>query len=466
MPRASSNTPAPKPAEPARAGAPAKPSSPFHRVATTTEWLDVHRLGDHLFVQGGSLLAEVKDGRVDVDESYGRGLGANVESLFGHWPDGAWANVVLSNGRVGWGGLRHWNGRRWTVVGRDLSQTWVYADVQPWKDHTLLALEFSYFMKRPAVRFKLVGKRRSGPIPLLARACHGRTRVLSPAFIAFETGQVFIAGSDCKSDKLTAEWWDAGERHGHLHHFDVEGDQNSTFLIAKNPHSIWLVTSAGIAHFDGQNWQLLPNVGSVVPRSVALAPDGTLWAVCDTSTAKALATEVYERAPGARWKPVPLPGGDTHARSVATMPNGAIWVAARDGLFSTLAPKSGVQEIHGGYFQQFPSAVRAPAPATSSCPSIYVLLYTLAKEAPKNYDFPLTRAALTGHTEFQSARFAETESHGRRYFGAFVKNLALGKKMAKLVREKVKDSTPVVLCAKPKVVHEVRFDLKTGKLRH
>ncbi|MDI3290514.1 hypothetical protein [Polyangium sp. 15x6] len=104
-------------------------------------------------------------------------------------------------------------------------------------------------------------------------------------------------------------------------------------------------------------------------------------------------------------------------------------------------------------------------PGTPGCKDLFVVLYKLAKVAPPDYDFPLTRAALKGHTELSSVRFAETEDAGRRYFVAFVPSFSLGQKLVKTVQEGVKNSTPQLLCGKPaRTNRDIRIDLRTGEI--
>jgi len=92
------------------------------------------------------------------------------------------------------------------------------------------------------------------------------------------------------------------------------------------------------------------------------------------------------------------------------------------------------------------------------------MLYAATKSTPKDYDYPLTRAALKGHTEFQNVVFAETEELGRHYFGAFLDDLALAKKLVTLVEKGVQGSKPVALCRDPKKLRILGIDLKTGNV--
>jgi len=112
-----------------------------------------------------------------------------------------------------------------------------------------------------------------------------------------------------------------------------------------------------------------------------------------------------------------------------------------------------------------PSAFGRVTPGSPACKDLFVVLYKLAKVAPPDYDCPLTRAALKGHTELEGLSFAETEDGGRRYFVAFAPSFDKAHRLAQIVRDGVKGSTPQVLCGKPpKTNRALRIDLRTGDL--
>jgi hypothetical protein len=95
-----------------------------------------------------------------------------------------------------------------------------------------------------------------------------------------------------------------------------------------------------------------------------------------------------------------------------------------------------------------------------------VVLYKLSRVAPKDYDFPLTRAALKGHPEYADVRFAETEDAGSRYFVAFVPDFAKGRSLTKLIVDKVQGAKPQLLCGEPPQVNrEIGIDLATGAIK-
>ncbi len=64
--------------------------------------------------------------------------------------------------------------------------------------------------------------------------------------------------------------------------------------------------------------------------------------------------------------------------------------------------------------------------------------------------------------EFSNARFVETEDGGKHSFGAFVNDIDLARKMARLIEKKVPNANPQVLCMKPRIVRNLVVDRGTG----
>ncbi|MFO0564930.1 MAG: hypothetical protein U0263_04665 [Polyangiaceae bacterium] len=460
-------------AEATPAAAP-KPAITFHLLAKSEALADLVPLGDKLFVRGGSIaLALVEGDRVVEDERYGKGLEGfiGVRGLFGKWPDDAWAAITLSNGRVGWGGLRKWNGQSWALSGADLGQRWIYADVAA-SGQGLLALMFNvmpYDTNEP-VRFKWVGPKSGGKLPVPTKAACG-TLVRASAFTALSSGEVFTVGATCDDDKLAVEWWAPGETQGHVERLQGPSPYNDAYVLARKKDDVWVIgdawKSATTAHFDGAGFQVVDNPFQDPVLSASLGPDGTLWVVASStfSVKNEDRGDLFRRAAKGAWEKVVLPAGVKTPTSVYAASDGVVWLVADKNLYRSLPPKTEPQVIRWDYDQQFPASVRIPKPATEGCKDIFVLMYGITKVTPKDYDFPLTRKALQGHTELAGARFAETEDNGKRYFGAFVPTLALGKKIEKLVREKVKGSQPAVLCNRPKILRELEIDLATGEVK-
>jgi hypothetical protein len=113
-------------------------------------------------------------------------------------------------------------------------------------------------------------------------------------------------------------------------------------------------------------------------------------------------------------------------------------------------------------FQQKERAFRPPGPPVDWCETPFVLLYTLGKKAPPDYDYPATRAALRGHREFAvpGVEFIEFERLERRYFGARVPDFSLGAKLVNLVKDKVPGSTPELVCHDPPPKRTLSVDLE------
>jgi hypothetical protein len=243
----------------------------------------------------------------------------------------------------------------------------------------------------------------------------------------------------------------------------------------------------------GGAWEALVPPG---PRArlewIERAPDGTLWARQGDALLHLGAQD--------RWQKVPLPRLDGHV----LLPESVHWIGPADMFLvasnpphtemyllrsgapgavldyeaavaalpdgpdpaegspatTAAAPGVGAQRAQGA---KEPPAFGRVTPGSPTCKELFVVLYKLARTAPPDYDFPLTRAALKGHTELQDLSFAETEDGGRRYFVAFAPSFDKASKLVQVVRDGVKGSTPQVLCGKPPQVNRaLRIDLRTG----
>jgi hypothetical protein len=109
--------------------------------------------------------------------------------------------------------------------------------------------------------------------------------------------------------------------------------------------------------------------------------------------------------------------------------------------------------------------LRGARAAGEACESIYVQLFAFVKTTPDDYDFPLTRQALKGHKDLAGATFVVTRDRGNKYFGAFVPDLALARKLAGVVQKGVKDASPEILCAQPEKVRDLAIDFETGDVK-
>lgn len=104
---------------------------------------------------------------------------------------------------------------------------------------------------------------------------------------------------------------------------------------------------------------------------------------------------------------------------------GELWATAGGVLWHSEKPAEALNTLVYEQGQEQRGTVSIPRAANWACNDIFVLMYGMTKVTPKNYDYPLTRKALKGHTEFADAEFAETVDGGRHYFGAFVQSSTL-----------------------------------------
>lgn len=186
--------------------------------------------------------------------------------------------------------------------------------------------------------------------------------------------------------------------------------------------------------------------------SLAASPDGSLVAAAGGS--------VWRRPRGGAWTAVALPEGASVNYVVA---------GSASDLWAVDQQRTSLK-VYGAKPPRWPFVIGAPTgeapkavPATAGCDSPFVLMYTVnPSTAGTDYDFPLTRAALKGHTELAGTAVVLTE-HWQ--LGAYVPSIEMGEKVAGLIRDNVKGQKPQVICAKPRVRVEVPINLETGELR-
>jgi hypothetical protein len=512
-PSVSPPTPRAIPLTPA-AHAEAKPvvaESDFHIVA----------MGAALFPTGGDLLLYYEDMLASVDGDtitpHPDYLGtyvpeplSNMEVVGGQWPKHGLISVSRAAQRSSYSTLYEKNGKGWRKLAGTAVAEW-YAGVQPWSKGRTLALVLSMVS---AYRWDVVaGPRGVLPKPTILppkpdERDFAIARVRATAFSALATGDLFALGSldyeEAPPFGYGIERWAPDTAKSTI---DVLPGASDASLVAEpvgivaasatnvyvfgglhehrdqygyKPESV----GAYLAHFDGKGWSTLSFPGKSEITALAVA-DGTTWAAARESLYKRTTTEsawesvalpdeakvralVAEEWPSLKDKPVPL-----NIRQIY-VDKGVVWLAAAVG--------SGVAEFvlrnrpspsiwhapHDTAWTQSVQQFQPYRPADSYCEwrggHYYVMLYATTKYTPKNYDYPLTRAALKGHPEFRDVEFAETEELGQHYFGAFVPELALAKKLVAVVEKGVKGSKPVALCRNPKKLRILGIDLKTGNV--
>jgi hypothetical protein len=172
-------------------------------------------------------------------------------------------------------------------------------------------------------------------------------------------------------------------------------------------------------------------------------------------------TGTIRRREGDTWETIPLPP-DVKADGLVAF-EGALLVAANGTLLRHGAPGAPPAPRVRPADAKKP-ALRLPKAGSPRCPQNLVLLYAFTKMTPDDYDFPLTRKAIKGHTELAGVRFVVTKDLGQKFFAAQVPTFAAGKKLTALIEQEVKGSKPQLLCAEPEVLREVKIDLRTGEV--
>lgn len=490
------NPTATTPVASASASAHAGPTPPtFYVVNETEHTLSLFKIDSTAIVAGGPIFSKLDENGIHEDESFGSGLSpgnyASLTGLVGSFTTSLFATMVRSNGRTGWGELYQSRGSRgWSRVGGPMPDTYVHVGLGTWSDGRVLALEGGQMpiAGQPMFRFRVI----SGPpaaVPQLTAASvpaaddpddqckHWRTAEVPQSVLILSSGDVFAFGPTCQGRAQAVEHWQPGQTKARFFVFPNSSEWSAVKAWARSPREVTLLlngkTGPSLAHFDGENWTTESlGLDALSALDGDLGADGTLFVVAHNA-ARDERAELWWRAPGqsrcskldvpAPPAPSPWPASQSGVTSILVNGKDDIWLVVGSSLLHSRPAPAGKKRISWDEGQQFPSALRLPKAANFNCNEVYVLLYAITQTTPANYDFPLTRRALAGHSEFHDVTLAETEDNGRRFFGAFVKDYAQGQKLSQLVQEKVKGSIPAVLCARPKLVREIKIDWRTGQ---
>lgn len=108
-----------------------------------------------------------------------------------------------------------------------------------------------------------------------------------------------------------------------------------------------------------------------------------------------------------------------------------------------------------------PMVMTAPGP---KCQKHVVVLYGFTKVTPADYDFPLTRKAVKGHTELGGVEFAVTLDRGQKYFVGITPSFDKAFALKGVIEKGVSGSKPQVVCADPQVIRKLGLDLTSGEV--
>ncbi len=285
------------------------------------------------------------------------------------------------------------------------------------------------------------------------QAAYLPTTDLQPqAFGASGAGSLFALGARC-NEKYAVELWPAGSKSSSVVEVESAGFEGVDIATAPGTNEAWVLSSPAL-HFDGSAWK--PHKAHNFVAG-ALAADGTLWAIDDKAKLYAGKAEAFEEIA------VGAPVDD-----VAVASDGTVWISAGGALHRTKRANDGQVAVKVASSAPAASGKPKKAPPKAGgpkCKTNVVVLYGFTKVTPDDYDFPLSRKALKGHTEFKDVRFVVTKDYGQKFFSGLAPSFNDAKKLAALIEKEVKGSKPQVVCAEPEILRELKLDLKTGEVQ-
>jgi hypothetical protein len=425
-----------------------------------------------------------------------------VRNMSGDWPRTATLSIEWVWNRTGVGADYTWNGASWLPV-----RQWASGGCECCGNYEAVwrGQKVSYETCSRAFEGK-------GPQPIItpAGAECGDHRI--PRFYALKAlpnGDLLALGRLCaRADKAGAravERWRAGSARSVIEELPNGGagdEYDTRGLYVAGANDVYVFGAAYAAHHDGKAWTDVTSSFSAEVVEMWTAKDGALWAQLKNGFARrsgaawetasppgshgevawhavapdgglwaSLADGLWHRATSGAWEAAPLPRGVGGAERVSFTGTGAMVVLASDEngrrtLLLDVKPET-VIDLEQAAPPRGSGAPRPRAvPATAGCTSPYVVLYQLGRTAPRDYDFPLTRAALKGHTELAGLRFAETEDAGQRYLVAVPASVDQGARLIAVLRAELRDARPQLLCGSPPSARRTfTIDPATGALQ-
>lgn len=468
-----------------------KVDSPFHLVADVDYELDLYRLGKNAVFMGGGHILPIRDNTVAFDPKFaltpeirGDGVMAAFQTLLGAFPESFYASVVRASGRTGLTELYKWSGTKWTSE-YATRESMAVRDIQPWINGTMLVMEFDNMFGDFNFVVLPRGSKVFTPEPNEFKPAKTRG-FCSSGFIAeglttTTSGHVFVVGTTCSNDnspedgRAAIKHYSSANPKGSLEVLPDIGKNGlaGAAVIMRNEKDAYVAgdlmtvqggrTSAAspyLAHYDGTSWTTSTLPFSDVIANFDYDAQGKLWVISKKGA-------VYSRIEGGAWTEVPLPSApaDVPIQPVAMWVRapGDEWMLGKAGNHSVVlhsgAPGPMAQLPDLETMEDKITELAMPTPFTARCMTPFVLLYTLSKVAPPDFDYPATREALKGHSEFEGAQFIEFKRLDKRFMGAFVPDAEMGKKLVELVKKKVPNSTPQLACHAPKPSRAIDIDL-------
>jgi hypothetical protein len=279
----------------------------------------------------------------------------------------------------------------------------------------------------------------------------GHPRVVATTLATSAAGELFAFGSSC--DRSAAvEVWKPGSTKSMLFFFDdtkaelIVGADGAVYLTGDKPQrwdgssftpTVEVPDYQSFKSRDGREWRF------VFMEKLLLQKDGQFREVEIPQDQGAPCIVVHDKT--TLWAIPQAAGGHLYRLDDGEGPT-SVTVDDSDAGKPLNAPP------------------KPPAPGGPRCAHNVVVLYGLTSVAPDDYDFPLTRKALKGHTELGDVHFAVTRDHEQRYLVGMSPSFELATKLRTTIEKGVKDSKPAIICAEPEIVRAFNLNLVTGEL--
>jgi hypothetical protein len=425
---------------------------------------------------------------LDRPELYGGGFYLAVVDAKGAYPSGLHVLATGDTGRIAvaqhWSLSEQgkWNQRAW-------DQAYIFVGMAE-IGGSLLGVRVGAGMnlQRPQI-ITLLGPKVERTFQPPSKECHAALRAKEPGFPdswlppaavvteaagATRKGTLLSVGKPC-NEGPNLEVWPPNTAKSSL--LSVAGSTRkagggeSQIIAGKGEDEAWISNSGRISHFDAGAIEALPELpGELDAADLAIDRAGTLFVKSQEDmkwkgSARVVTTpSALYRWSGQQWELVQTPDAPT---SLATADDGTLWISAgrallRERLSAADESMSVATEAENKAIRRRSGALgRAPGPL---CPQNLVVLYGFTKVTPDDYDFPSTRKAIKGHTEFDKVRFVVARDGGQKFLSAIVPDAQTGRKLTSLIEKQVKGSKPQLVCAEPEILRDMKIDLRSGEL--
>ncbi len=390
-------------------------------------------------------------------------VAGTVEGYGGRWPDAAYAEVRWYNHRgTGEGRVYPWTGTSFdidTYIGLSVNSSLMAAGTL--SKGLVVASFLDGWAARKTVRIQSWKNPHDYQVTAAPDdyPCHTMLGAVED-FAVGPGDEVFARGSDCKTEKHIIESFSSdGKSKGITtipDEFKLEPEKRGKMLVpiflmhAQAADALYL---GGMSKADSKPLLMRFNGKSWSKESLPVS-EGIFESLSGNSSGMLIATiggSLWQKQKNQAWTKVALPGDEKATNAWAT--DGFIYalgISDKNGtLYRSKAARRAAYLGDPGPEQPF-------AQATPECTTPFVVMYRATDNVRPDYDFPLTRKALAGHTEFEGMHLVVT-SHN--YVGAAVPTMDMGTKLSAFIKDNVKGSKPQLVCLSPVISRDIPIDL-------